>query len=91
MIPGYIQDGTYAGNGVCLIGVEDSRGSPFECTVEIVQNRDRFMISGHYRGPTDIAKHRFSGSFGAQRRTLVGQTDRGLSFASTRNTRLRDT
>lgn len=82
MMPGYIQGGTFAGNGVFFVGAEDRRGSPFECTVEITQSRERFMISGHYRRVTDIAKHRFSGSFSTQRRALAGPTVEAIELST---------
>jgi len=72
MMPGYIQGGTYAGSGVCFVGAEDQRGSPFECTVEITENGARFQFSGYFRRPTDNARHQFSGSFSTLRRAVFG-------------------
>ena len=74
IMPGYIQEGTFAGHGVFFVGLEERISSPFECSVEIMENRESFLVSGYYQHPSTIDRRRFSASLSKPRASLASLT-----------------
>ena len=81
MIPGYIQEGTFAGHGVFFVGLEERISSPFECSVEIMENRESFLVSGYYQHPSTIDRRSFSASLSKPRASLASLTVGALDLS----------